>query len=76
MEYHVQTNTNDLSTYSGNCGVEGGDNVTWTYDVATATMTFSGTGEMQGLYDVGTEKYTLPSWLYGYGAVPNYHMSK
>ena len=62
----------DLSTYSGNCGVEGGDNVTWTYDVATATMTFSGTGEMQGLYDVGTEKYTLPSWLYGYGAVPNY----
>ena len=36
-------------------------------------MTFSGTGEMQGLYDVGTEKYTLPSWLYGYGAVPNYH---
>lgn len=63
----------DLSTYSGNCGVEGGDNVTWTYDVATATMTFSGTGEMQGLYDVGMEKYTLPSWLYGYGAVPNYH---
>lgn len=68
----VRTNPN-LSTYSGNCGVEGGDNVTWTYDVATATMTFSGTGEMQGLYDVGTEKYTLPSWLYGYGAVPNYH---
>ena len=68
----VETNPN-LSTYSGNCGVEGGDNVTWTYDVATATMTFSGTGEMQGLYDVGMEKYTLPSWLYGYGAVPNYH---
>lgn len=68
----VVTNPN-LPTYSGSCGVEGGDNVTWTYDVATATMTFSGTGEMQGLYDVGTEKYTLPSWLYGYGAVPNYH---
>lgn len=74
FEYQCVVRTNpNLSTYSGNCGVEGGDNVTWTYDVATATMTFSGTGEMQGLYDVGTEKYTLPSWLYGYGAVPNYH---
>lgn len=65
----VVTNPN-LPTYSGSCGDDG---VIWTYDVATATMTFSGTGEMQGLYDVGTEKYTLPSWLYGYGAVPNYH---
>lgn len=74
FEYKCSVKTNpNLSTYSGNCGVEGGDNVTWTYDVATATMTFSGTGEMQGLYDVGMEKYTLPSWLYGYGAVPNYH---
>lgn len=74
FEYQCVVKTNpNLSTYSGNCGVEGGDNVTWTYDVATATMTFSGTGEMQGLYDVGTEKYTLPSWLQGYGAVPNYH---
>ena len=74
FEYQCVVRTNpNLSTYSGNCGVEGGDNVTWTYDVATATMTFSGTGEMQGLYDVGTEKYTLPTWLYGYGAVPNYH---
>lgn len=62
----------DLSTYSGNCGVEGGDNVTWTYDVATATITFSGTGEMQDFRNSETGAYTHPSWLYGDGAVPNY----
>lgn len=68
----VETNPN-LSIYSGNCGVDGGDNVTWTYDVATATMTFSGTGEMQDFRDSETGSYTQPSWKCGYGSVPNYH---
>ena len=74
FEYKCSVKTNpNLSTYSGNCGVEGGDNVTWTYDVATATMTFSGTGEMQSFYNTETGERTYPSWSVGYGAVPNYH---
>lgn len=73
FEYQCVVRTNpNLSTYSGNCGVEGGDNVTWTYDVATATITFSGTGEMQDFRNSETGAYTHPSWLYGDGAVPNY----
>lgn len=65
--YFVVTNPN-LPTYSGSCG----DNVTWTYDVATATMTFSGTGEIQDFRTTEADGNASPSWMDGYDAVPNY----
>lgn len=64
----VVTNPN-LPTYSGSCGDDG---VIWTYDVATATMTFSGTGEIQDFRTTEVDGNVSPSWMDGYGAVPNY----
>lgn len=41
--------TAEQTVYSGSCG----ENITWTYDIATQTMTFSGTGDFttQGIYN-------------------------
>lgn len=49
---------------TGTCGAEG-DNIIWTYDVATQTMTFSGTGKMESFvenHDYANRK--MPDWLY------------
>ncbi len=35
----------EQTIYTGTCGTEG-NNITWTYDASTQTMTFSGTGAM------------------------------
>lgn len=40
----------EQTVYTGTCGTEG-DNITWTYDVSTQTMTFSGTGAMNVFSD-------------------------
>ncbi len=40
----------EQTIYTGTCGAEG-DNITWTYDVSTQTMTFSGTGAMNDFSD-------------------------
>ncbi len=40
----------EQTIYTGTCGTEG-DNITWTYDVSTQTMTFSGTGAMNDFSD-------------------------
>lgn len=66
--YFVVTNPN-LPTYSGSCGDDG---VIWTYDVATATMTFSGTGEIQDFRTTEVDGNVSPSWMDGFDAVPNY----
>lgn len=41
----------DAATYSGNCGAEG-DNVKWSLDTETGTLTISGTGEMEDYAEV------------------------
>lgn len=46
----------EQTVYTGTCGAEG-DNITWTYDATTQTMTFSGTGSM------GLERYAITTDL-------------
>jgi len=46
----------EQTIYTGTCGAEG-DNITWTYDTTTQTMTFSGTGSM------GLERYAITTDL-------------
>lgn len=46
----------EQTVYTGTCGAEG-DNITWTYDTTTQTMTFSGTGSM------GLERYAITTDL-------------
>lgn len=49
------------TVYTGECG-EDGDNIIWTYDTTTQTMTFSGTGAMQKyVTSVGNDK--TPEWV-------------
>ena len=53
----------EQTIYTGTCGAEG-DNITWTYDVDTQTMTFSGTGAMKTyIQDHGKIEY--PEWACG-----------
>ena len=51
----------EQTIYTGECGAEG-DNITWTYDTETKTMTFSGTGAMQQYVslDMSTKD---PEWV-------------
>lgn len=46
--------------YTGSCGAEG-DNITWTYNDETRTMTFSGTGKMDD--NVNIVDSENPEWL-------------
>lgn len=46
----------EQTIYTGTCGAEG-DNITWTYDTTTQTMTFSGIGSM------GLERYAITTDL-------------
>ncbi len=60
--------TQNQNTFSGTCGAEG-DNVTWTFDPSTATMTFSGTGAMMHYYEptfnpTDIENWPHPEWYY------------
>ena len=56
----------EQTIYTGTCGAEG-DNITWTYDTETKTMTFSGTGAMKQYIDIGNGsggKYIeYPEWV-------------
>lgn len=52
------TLTASASVTSGTCGANGG-NVTWSYDAATKTITFSGKGDM-ATYDVNKNR---PEWV-------------
>lgn len=62
------TETENGIAYSGACGAEG-DNITWTYDPDTQTLTFSGTGAMASYYDpnppAGSTGWKRPEWNYG-----------
>lgn len=40
----------EQTIYTGTCGAEG-DNITWTYDASTQTMTFSGSGAMNDFWE-------------------------
>ncbi len=62
--FSTDTNAMDIvegqTVYSGECGAEG-DNVIWTYDTTTQTMTFSGTGAIYPYYrSFAIQK--MPEW--------------
>lgn len=62
--FSTNTNAMDIvegqTVYSGECGAEG-DNVIWTYDTTTQTMTFSGTGAIYPYYK-GLAIQKAPEW--------------
>jgi hypothetical protein len=51
------------TVYTGECGADG-DNITWTYDTTTQTMTFSGTGTMKN-YIEDYNYAEVPEWTCG-----------
>ena len=51
----------EQTIYTGVCGAEG-DNITWTYDADTQTMTFSGTGAMK-TYVEDRARVEVPEWI-------------
>lgn len=55
----------EQTIYTGTCGAEG-DNITWTYNKATKTITFSGTGEGE----LNQDEQKIPEWaqIDGYAA--------
>lgn len=53
----------EQTIYTGTCGAEG-DNITWTYDVTTQTMIFSGIGAMNDFLD-GEEIVEEIPWMSG-----------
>jgi hypothetical protein len=55
--------TEEQTVYTGECGADG-DNITWTYDTTTQTMTFSGTGEME-TYIEDAVPINTPEWTLG-----------
>jgi hypothetical protein len=55
--------TEEQTVYTGECGADG-DNITWTYDTTTQTMTFSGTGEME-TYIEDAVSINTPEWTLG-----------
>ena len=55
--------TDEPFLYTGECGADG-DNVIWTYDVTTQTITFSGTGAMRD-YAKDLVSIECPSWTLG-----------
>lgn len=51
--------------YYGECGAEG-NNITWTLDTETDTLTFSGTGTIKTYDGPKVEKFENPAWnMYG-----------
>ena len=51
----MSTITSNAATYSGTCG----DNLTWTYNTSTYTLTISGTGAMK---NYSNSDYNNPPW--------------
>ncbi len=58
-----EVSAEEQTIYTGECG-EDGDNITWTYDVTTKTMTFSGTGAMK-TYVKDLVVVDYPEWVCG-----------
>ena len=58
-----EVSAEEQTIYTGECG-EDGDNITWTYDVTTKTMTFSGTGAMK-TYAKDHGRIAYPEWVCG-----------
>ena len=48
MVFSIMPITASAETYSGTCG----DNLTWTFDEGTSTLTIAGTGEMYSYYNM------------------------
>jgi hypothetical protein len=63
--------TEEQTIYTGECGAEG-DNIIWTYDTTTRTMTFSGTGVMETYIDNKGDYVKTPQWATGYFSGLNY----
>ncbi len=61
----IESSADESATFIGTCGAEG-DNITWSYDVETKTLTFSGTGAMASYYTDNVNGHSVwqsPPWL-------------